>query len=415
MKVLIPILIGLLMVGCNPLTNDGPPPAPKSVAAIESHPRFLWKFELGGHTSSSSPAIGHDGTVYIGTTAKDYSGVLYAIHPKSGKKKWEFRTGGSGPYSNPVIGTDGTVFISDNRKIFALNGKTGAKKWETESIEKQNMSSKLAMDSNGTLIASGGRICAFNAESGDKLWGVNPKKWMGYPPSIGDDGTLYITYDHTVFAYSIVDGSVKWKTDRKRSIGRVNYTGSPALASDGTLYVVGAQGGPSSTSKAEIHALDGKTGQKKWKFVTHGASKFGASDSSGFCASPVIGSDGIVYVSASDSIMYALDGKTGEKKWTFAAKQWLSESAAIGSDGTVYYGTDDYSVYALNGKTGAKLWEFPTGSIIKTSPALSLNGTLFIVSLDKHLYAIKTDSRGLAKSPWPMSGQNNQRTNRAVK
>lgn len=132
-------------------------------------------------------------------------------------------------------------------------------------------------------------------------------------------------------------------------------------------------------------------------------------------ADPVIGTDGTVYVSSGDSFMYALDGKTGEKKWEFEANQWRSRSAAIGTDGTVYYGTDDYSVYALNGKTGAKLWEFPTGSIIQTSPALSQDGTLFIASNDYHLYAIKTDSKGLAKSSWPMSGQNNQRTNHAAK
>ena len=113
--------------------------------------------------------------------------------------------------------------------------------------------------------------------------------------------------------------------------------------------------------------------------------------------------------------MYALDGKTGEINWAFEANQWESRSAAIGSDGTVYYGTDDYSVYALDGKTGTKLWEFPTGSIIRTSPALSPDGTLFIASQDGYLYAIKTDSKGLAKSPWPMSGQNNQRTNHAAK
>tara|TARA_Y100000588_G_scaffold235893_1_gene249572 strand:- start:322 stop:1560 length:1239 start_codon:yes stop_codon:yes gene_type:complete len=403
--------IGFLgfVLGCrDPLALDPLPPAPKSIAAIESHPRFFWKFDLGD-ASSSSPTIGHDGTVYIGSRAKDpYEGILYAINPKSGRKKWEFRTGGSGVFSNPVVGADGTVFISDARKVFALNGKTGVKKWEAETIG-QTMSKELALDANGTLIAIGGTICALNSKNGEKKWETDSIGYMGYPPSFGVDGTFYITYGHRIFAHSIVDGSVKWKTDRE------NYTGTPALTPDGTLYVVGEQGGSSSTSKVEIHALDGKTGQKKWAFVTHGASEFGASDSSGFCASPVIGSDGIVYVSASDSIMYALDGQTGQKKWTFAAKQWVSKTAAVGSDGTVYYGTEDYSVYALNGKTGAKLWEFPTGSIIQTSPALSLNGTLFIASCDKHLYAIKTDSRGLAKSPWPMSGQNNLRTSRALK
>jgi hypothetical protein len=34
-------------------------------------------------------------------------------------------------------------------------------------------------------------------------------------------------------------------------------------------------------------------------------------------------------------------------------------------------------------------------------------------SIDKKVYAIKTNSKGLAKSPWPMRGQNAQHTGRA--
>jgi hypothetical protein len=35
--------------------------------------------------------------------------------------------------------------------------------------------------------------------------------------------------------------------------------------------------------------------------------------------------------------------------------------------------------------------------------------------LANKLYAIKTDSKGLAKSPWPMSGQNPLHTGRVMK
>jgi len=66
-------------------------------------------------------------------------------------------------------------------------------------------------------------------------------------------------------------------------------------------------------------------------------------------------------------------------------------SPAIGSDGTVYVGSVDKKLYALNGKSG----------------------TLYVESWDKKLYAIKTNSKGPAKSPWPMRGQNPQHTGRA--
>ncbi len=64
---------------------------------------------------------------------------------------------------------------------------------------------------------------------------------------------------------------------------------------------------------------------------------------------------------------------------------------------------------------GTKLWEFEMGYQIRSSPAIGSDGTVYVGSVDKKLYAIKTDSKGLAKSPWPMRGQNPQHTGRALK
>jgi outer membrane protein assembly factor BamB len=89
------------------------------------HERFLWQFETGGEVWSS-PAIGSDGTVYVGSN--DYK--LYAINGKSGVKLWEFETGGN-VSSSPAIGSDGTVYVgSYDKKLYAINGKTGVKLWE---------------------------------------------------------------------------------------------------------------------------------------------------------------------------------------------------------------------------------------------------------------------------------------------
>jgi hypothetical protein len=59
---------------------------------------------------------------------------------------------------------------------------------------------------------------------------------------------------------------------------------------------------------------------------------------------------------------------------------------------------------------GDKLWEFETGSKVLSSPAIGSDGTVYVGS--KKLYAIKTESKGLAKSPWPMRGQNPLHTGR---
>jgi len=61
------------------------------------------------------------------------------------------------------------------------------------------------------------------------------------------------------------------------------------------------------------------------------------------------------------------------------------------------------------------LWEFETGKLVSSSLAIGSDGTVYVGSYDGKLYAIKTDSKGLAKSPWPMRGQNARHTGRADK
>jgi hypothetical protein len=51
--------------------------------------------------------------------------------------------------------------------------------------------------------------------------------------------------------------------------------------------------------------------------------------------------------------------------------------------------------------------------MVDSSPAIGSDGTVYVGSYDNKLYAIKTESLGLAKSLWPMFGQNPQHTGRA--
>ena len=69
---------------------------------------------------------------------------------------------------------------------------------------------------------------------------------------------------------------------------------------------------------------------------------------------------------------------------------------------------------ASNTVAGVKLWEFETGGLVESSTAIGSDGTVYVGSYDNKLYAIKTDSKGLAKSPWPMRGQNAQHTGRVM-
>ena len=142
-------------------------------------------------------------------------------------------------------------------------------------------------------------------------------------------------------------------------------------------------------------------------------------------SSPAIGTDGTVYIGSTDHKLYAINGKSGVKKWEFETGGSVWSSPAIGSDGTVYVGSFDKKVYALDGQTGTKKWEFETGEWknyfgrtvrgVSSSPAIGSDGTVYVGSHDKKLYALKTASKAPANSPWPMRGQNARHTGRVKK
>ncbi len=47
-----------------------------------------WKYATG-NSIDSSPAIGADGTIYVGS----YDNYLYALNPADGSLKWKYATG----------------------------------------------------------------------------------------------------------------------------------------------------------------------------------------------------------------------------------------------------------------------------------------------------------------------------------
>ena len=78
-------------------------------------PLEKWKISLGS-TSYSSPIIGNDGTIYIGTI----SGLFYAIHGSLGVIKYQFQCGAI--YSTALIDSNDHIYVtSTDYYIYALD------------------------------------------------------------------------------------------------------------------------------------------------------------------------------------------------------------------------------------------------------------------------------------------------------
>jgi outer membrane protein assembly factor BamB len=76
-----------------------------------------------------------------------------------------------------------------------------------------------------------------------------------------------------------------------------------------------------------------------------------------------------VYTGSNDLKLYAIDAKTGAKKWESWTTNNIRSSPAI-TDSVAYIGSLDGKLYAIDLQTGNKKWSFQTGGGIYSSPAV---------------------------------------------
>ncbi|WP_018248367.1 outer membrane protein assembly factor BamB family protein [Orenia marismortui] len=135
----------------------------------------------------SSPAIGEDGTVYVGSN----DGNLYAINP-DGTEKWKFTSELSDEIitSSPAIGEDGTIYIGSQLDLYAINSD-GTKKWRLNTLSTLHSTPAIASDGTIYVGSTRGELYQINP-NGNEEWKFILPWQTGSSPVIGEDGTVYI-------------------------------------------------------------------------------------------------------------------------------------------------------------------------------------------------------------------------------
>ncbi len=177
-----------------------------------------WRFRAGD-SISSSPAVGGDGTIYIGSD----DGNLYALAP-DGKEKWRFKTNDR-VVSSPAIGPDGTIYIGSlDGRLYAVK-PDGQEKWR--------------FHTEGPIYSS---------------------------PAVAADGVVYIGSDDGSLYAVTPDGTQRWrfKTNGEvRSSPVIGPTGTIYVASrDGTLYAIRGEAGPAQSPWPMFRGTPQRTGTK---------------------------------------------------------------------------------------------------------------------------------------------------------
>lgn len=166
-------------------------------------------FSLAVGPMASSPVIGADGTIYVGTTA----GELAAIAGDGTAVKWRAKTNDTAGAS-PAIGKGGAIYVGSS-------------------------------DAHLYAIDPGGNVA----------WAF-PTSGAAGSPAVGGDDTIYVaTEDGTLHAVT-PDGKAQWAY---KTGGAIH--GAPAVAR--SLVYVGS-------ADKSLHAVKRATGEKAWTYATLG-------------------------------------------------------------------------------------------------------------------------------------------------
>jgi outer membrane protein assembly factor BamB len=303
---------------------------------------------------------------------------------QAGGAFWSFPTG-KGIFSSPVVGADGTIYVGSADRTFYAVGPDGTRKWSLLTGEIID-SAGLLDDKGRVYFGSGdGNLRAVDTASGSVVW-MTPAdppamnsaliNWFEGNVALAPDGRLWAGNDNfELYGFDREGGAIVSRLrvpDQTWSLPAFDLARGDFFVGNNNL--VDFEG-------SNLFAFH-DDGSPLWDLFTGTGT---------VAASPMITPDGAVIVGGFDGYLRAYEKQSGALRWEFGARDHLYASPARLRDGTIIQASTDGSVYALDPKTGALRWEVDGTDPIRSSPSVDGDGNIYYGGGDGRLWVLGSD------------------------
>ena len=352
---------------------------------LPSHLQLAWIQNIGSNILFSSPIV-YQGAVYAASIDDNGKGkaAVVCMDMASGEVKWRYSVRHS--IRSCIAAEDGCIFAQDvNGWLYALEASTGQLVWEKNLEMNKQVPLDNGLDTSDGIVyaGTGHSLCALRAKSGEQVW--RNKDW---DTSHGTASTLSVhngvlvaqTFWEAAYANDTQTGKMLWGR------GAYGYGGSATMIDDLVYF----------TSNSSLCVANARTGkriiQKKFDFLINNLS------------APLVTDSEIILATSADGVI-AVDRETLEVKWRFKPGKSLIytapslddpasslESSPVWSGEIIYIGASDGVLYALNRKTGKLQWKHEFGSAVLGTVAVSGN-MLFVADFAGNVYGFVGDEK----------------------
>jgi outer membrane protein assembly factor BamB len=307
-------------------------------------------------------------------------GQVFAVDLTTHNQKWVFpdKANSKGYYANPVLTPDGQLLLpSYDNNLYSVDPATHTQKWvfpqsgSTNGSKNRLIGSPLVANNTIYQPSSDGHVYALDL-NGNLKWRAPATGSFGplwaTPATEPNCGCIYVgSMDHYVYKLNTTDGTLMTKTGDLRGA----VAGTPAIGSDGTLYV--------GTFDKEMLALDGTNLTAKWHFPTH----------DWVWSGPAL-VDNVLYFGDLSGYFYAINAADGTASFSELQVSSPIVDTPLVNQGKIYFSAESDTLYIVD--TTGNLSSRVIGGQIYSSPVLDgdtilvaptgFSSTLVALSLD---------------------------------